>query len=62
MHKHLKACSSKKSSVPGDLPPKIFSDYDVRLAFAEPASKVVNMIARSCEWPELFKIEWRVQL
>ena len=58
----MKACSNKKSSVPGDLPPRLFNEDDVRLALSEPATKIMNMIAKSGEWPDQFKIEWGTPL
>ena len=58
----LKSCSRKKSSVPGDLPPRIFNEDDVRLGIAEPVRMIINSVAQTGEWPEQYKIEWGVPL
>ena len=62
MYKILKSCKNKKSSVPGDLPPRIYNNDDTKLALAEPAAAIMNNIAKYGEWPDQFKTEWGVVL
>ena len=49
-----------KSSVPGDMPPRLF--YKASAALAAPAARIMNNIAQAGEWPEQYKTEWGVQL
>ena len=44
------------STVPGDFPPKIWSEFSVELA--TPIAKIVNRILKTGEWPDIFKTEW----
>ena len=62
MYKILKSMKNKKSSVPGDLPPRIFNNDDTKFALSEPAAKIMNNIATTGEWPTQYKTEWGVVL
>lgn len=62
MYEILKSCRKKKSSVPGDLPPRLFNEDDVKLGLAEPAARIANNVAMTGEWPDQFKTEWGVVL
>ena len=50
----------KKSTVPGDMPPRLF--YEASAALAAPAARILNNIAQTGEWPEQYKTEWGVPL
>ena len=52
----LDRCKKKKSSVPGDMPPRLF--YGASAALAAPAARIINNIARTGEWPRQYKTEW----
>jgi hypothetical protein len=56
----LDRCKKKKSSVPGDMPPRLF--YGASAALAAPAAKIMNNIARTGEWPRQYKTEWGVPI
>ena len=58
----LKSVKKKKSCVPGDLPPRLFNNEDVRLSLAEPIAYIANSVAKSGQWPNQFKTEWGVVL
>ena len=50
----------KKSSVPGDMPPRLF--YESSAALAAPAARIMNSIARTGFWPRQYQIEHAVPL
>ena len=52
----LDNCKKKKSSVPGDIPPRLF--YEASAGLAEPAARIMNNIAQTGEWPSQYKTEW----
>ena len=54
----LKSLKKKKSSVPGDLPPRLFNNDDVKLALAEPAAIITNKVVQTGKWPDQYKVEW----
>ena len=56
----LDNCTKKKSSVPGDIPPRLF--YGASAALAAPAARIMNNIAQTGEWPTQYKTEWGVPL
>ena len=56
----LDKAKKKKSSVPGDMPPKLF--YDASAALAVPAAKIMNRIAQTGKWPTQYQTEWGVPL
>ena len=56
----LDKSKKKKSSVPGDMPPRLF--YEASAARAAPAARIMNNIAQTGEWPEQYKTEWGVPL
>ena len=56
----LDRCKKKKSSVPGDMPPRLF--YGASAALAAPAARIMNNIARTGEWPRQYKTEWGVPI
>ena len=56
----LDKCKKKKSSVPGDMPPRLF--YGASAALAAPAARIMNNIARTGEWPQQYKTEWGVPI
>ena len=56
----LDRCKKKKSSVPGDMPPRLF--YGASAALAAPAARIMNNIARTGEWPQQYKTEWGVPI
>ena len=56
----LDKAKKKKSSVPGDMPPKLF--YDASAALAAPAAKIMNRIAQTGTWPTQYQTEWGVPL
>ena len=58
----MKTLKNKKSSVPGDLPPRIFNNDDVKFALAEPTAKIMNNVAKWGIWPNQYKTEWGVVL
>ena len=58
----MREIKKKKSSVPGDLPPRLFNNDDVRLALSEPGAMLVNTVAKTGKWPQQFKTEWGVVL
>ena len=62
MYRFLKTCRKKKSSVPGDLPPSLFNEDDIRVGLADPVSKIINNMAQTGEWPDQYKVEWGVPL
>ena len=55
---YLKIMSAKKpqSGVPGDMPRTIINEFAPELA--TPASKIINNIVQSCEWPAQWKLEY----
>ena len=55
---YLKIMSAKKpqSGVPGDMPKTIIKEFAPELA--APASKIINNIFQSCEWPAHWKLEY----
>ena len=54
----MKILSAKKpnSGVPGDMPSSIIKEFAPELA--TPASKIINNIVQSCEWPANWKLEY----
>ena len=56
----LDNCKKKKSSVPGDMPPRLF--YEASAGLAEPAARIMNNIAQTGEWPSQYKTEWGVPI
>ena len=58
----MKSIRKKKSSVPGDLPPRLFNHDDIRLSLAEPVALIANTVAKTGEWPRQYKTEWGVVL
>ena len=53
----MRQIKKKKSSVPGDIPPRLFNNDDVRLSLAEPGAMLANSVAKSGQWPRQFKTE-----
>ena len=45
----LKSSKKKKSSVPGDMPPRLF--HEASMGLAAPAAKIMNRIAETGTWP-----------
>ena len=56
----LDKSKKKKSSVPGDMPPRLF--YEASAALAAPAARIMNNIAQTGEWPQQYKTEWGVPI
>ena len=56
----LDKAKKKKSSVPGDMPPKLF--YEASAGLAKPAALIMNNIAKTGKWPKQFQTEWGVPL
>lgn len=56
----FESCKKKKSSVPGDMPPRLF--YEASAGLAAPAARIMNNIAQTGEWPSQYKIEWGVPI
>ena len=56
----IEKSKKKKSSVPGDLPPRLF--YEASAGLAAPGAKIMNRIAQTGVWPEQLLTEWGVPL
>ena len=50
----------KKSTVPGDMPPRLF--YDASAGLATPAAKIMNQIAQTGLWPSQYQVEYAMPL
>jgi hypothetical protein len=55
IYNKYKNCKKTKSSVPGDLPPRLRYEFDVELC--EPGAIIYNNIARTGQWPNTWKNE-----
>ena len=56
----LDNCKKKKSSVPGDMPPRLF--YEASAGLATPAARIMNNMLRTGDWPSQYKTEWGVPI
>ena len=56
MYEILRRCKKKKSSVPGDMPPRLF--YEASAGLAAPAAKIMNKIAQLGSWPRQYLTEY----
>ena len=50
----------KKSTVPGDMPQRLF--YEPSVGLAVPGARIMNKIAQTGIWPEQLQTEWGVPL
>ena len=53
-------CKKTKSTVPGDLPPRLF--YEAGAGLAKPGARIMNQIAQTGSWPQQFQTEYAVPL
>ena len=60
IHQIIQKSRKKKSTVPGDMPPRLF--YEASVGLAVPAAQIINKIAQTGHWPEQLKTEWGVPL
>ena len=56
----IEKSNKKKSTVPGDMPPRLF--YEASVGLAVPGSRIMNKIAQTGIWPEQLQTEWGVPL
>ena len=60
IHRIIEQLKRKKSSVPGDMPPRLF--YEASVGLAVPGARMMNKIAQTGIWPEQLRTEWGVPL
>ena len=54
VYQMLKKVKKPKSSVEGDVPRKIISEFSYE--YAKPATMIYNRIIQSCKWPKQWKV------
>jgi hypothetical protein len=60
IHRIIEQLKRKKSSVPGDMPPRLF--YEASVGLAVPGARMMNKIAQTGIWPKQLRTEWGVPL
>ena len=60
IHEIISQSKKKKSTVPGDMPPRLF--YEASVGLAVPGARIMNKIAQTGIWPEQLQTEWGVPL
>ena len=60
IHQIIEKSKKKKSTVPGDIPPRLF--YEASVGLAVPGAQIMNKIAQTGIWPVQLQTEWGVPL